>query len=262
MAIDFVIDLPSVPKDTLTTLGIMMRLKGRERANAIQKLYRDHGDTRAPSEMGFEMVRRLPDGTEETQVIVVQDMLNEVADLEPLAHYCASCPANRTKQPFGCFGYINYPISLAAELWLLKQLPGPDEPLIFLLLSRTMRDFAFNNEQVASMRDRPGVFFETAERFAKNLEDAQITTDQIFEMLFFSERIDPAHGMLLLLFFGAVARDIDADTLMELSQPGKRKTTFLLKPEPDDDESIRGFKGFFEALYTAYNLDVTLSLDV
>src|SRR5260221_7379594 len=177
MAIDYVIDLPCIPKETLTTPGIMMRLRGRQPANAIQKLYRDHGDTRAPSEMGFDMVRRLPDGTEETQVIVVQDMLNEVADLEPLAHHCTGCPANRTQQPFGCFGYINYPISRAAELWLLKQLPSPDEPLIFLLLSRTMRDFAFKNEQIAAMRDRPGVFFQTAERFAKNLEDAQISTD-------------------------------------------------------------------------------------
>jgi hypothetical protein len=262
MAIDYVIDLPCTPKDTLTTPGILRRLKGRDRAAAIQKLYRDHGDNRAPAEMGFEMVRRLPDGTEETQVVVVQDMLNEIAELDPLAHYCEGCPANQLKLPFGCFSHINYPISRNAELWLLKQLPSPDEPLIFLLLSRTMRDFNFNNEHVAAMRDRPGVFFETAERFGKTLEDAQINTNQIFEMLFLSERIHPEHGVLLLLFFGAIPREIDAEALMDYSQPGTRQIAFLLKPESDDDESITALKGFFEALYIAHGLNVSLSLDV
>src|SRR5262249_48350121 len=150
------------------------------------QLYRDHGDQRPPSEMGFELARRLPDGSEETQVIVVQAMLDEAAQLDSLAHHCATCPANRALKPFGCFGYINYPISRAAELWLLKQLPGPEDPLIFLLLNKTMQDYSISGAQVAAMRERPGIIFETAERFAKRLEDTQITTDQVFEMLFLS----------------------------------------------------------------------------
>jgi len=260
VAIDHVIDLDCVPKQTLTTDGILARLKARDRAAAILKLYRDRVDERPPSEMGFEMARRLPDGSEETRVIIVQDMLDEAAQLEPLAQACVACPANRARRPFGCFDMIPYPISRAAELWLLKQLPTPDDPLIFLLLNKTMTDFAFDDENVAAMRARPGVFFETGERFAKQLEDTQITTDQVFEMLFLTRQIQPAHGALLLAFFGAVAQDMDADALKALTEGWT--VPFLLKPEPSDDGAITALKQFFESMYVAWRLNVTLSLDV
>lgn len=263
MGIDHIIDLDCVPKQTFTTDGILLRLKARERAGTILKLFRDNGDQRPPSEMGFEMVRRMSDGTEETQVVIVQDLLDNAAALDPLSRHCIDCPANRTRQPFGCFGYINYPISRAAELWLLKQLPTPQEPLSFLLLNRTMTDFALSGEQVSAMRTNRGVFFETDERFAKTLEDTQISTDQVFEMLFLSGTINPPHAALLLIFFGAIPRDMDANVMMALTQPGTdHPVSFLMNPDAAEDQSIRALMGFFKALYIAYQLNVTLSLDV
>lgn len=263
MGIDHVIDLDCTPKQTISSDGILMRLKARERAGTILKLFRDNGDQRPPSEMGFEMVRRMSDGTEETQIVVVQDLLDNAAQLDALSKHCVDCPANRLRQPFGCFGYINYPISQGAELWLLKQLPGPQEPLSFLLLNRTMTDFALGAEQVTAMRANPGVFFETGERFAKTLEDTQITTDQVFEMLFLSGTIKPAHAALLLIFFGGIPRDMDANILMALTQPGgDRSVPFLANPVAGEDQSIRALKGFLKALYIAFQLNVTLSLDV
>jgi hypothetical protein len=263
MGIDHVIDLECVPKQMFTTAGILTRLKARERASTILKLFRDNGDQRPAAEMGFEMVRRMSDGTEETQVVIVQDLLDDAGQLDPVSHHCAGCPANRIGQPFGCFGYINYPISQAAELWLLKQLPNPEEPLAFLLLNQTMRDFALTGKQVMAMRANPGVFFETEERFAKNLEDTQITTDQVFEMLFLSGTIKPAHAALLLIFFGGIPRDMDANVLMALTQPGSdHAVPFLAKPEAGDDQSIQALKAFLKALYIAFQLNITLSLDV
>ena len=50
MAIDFIIDLDCIPKRSLTTQGILDRLKGQERARAIIRLFRDNGDDRPPSE--------------------------------------------------------------------------------------------------------------------------------------------------------------------------------------------------------------------
>jgi hypothetical protein len=266
MAIDHVIDLDCVPKRALTTPGILARIKARNRAEAVIQLYRDHNDHRPPSEMGFELVRRTPDGHEETQTVVIQDLLDDAAELDPLAQHCAGCPANRTADSFGCFGFIGYPISRAAELWLLKQLPGPEEPLIFLLLRQTATDYVFRNENVAQMRATPGIIFESGERFARRFEDVQITTDQVFEMLFLNNTIEPAHAALLLLFFGAIPRDMDAETLMKLTQADRsaevgRDTPFLLQPDPADDESITALKAFFKALYLAYRLNVSLSLD-
>ncbi|HLY25978.1 MAG TPA: hypothetical protein VKQ72_06540 [Aggregatilineales bacterium] len=265
MGIDYVIGLDCVPKQTLAPQIILERLKARDRAAAIVKLYRDHGDQRSPSEMGFEMVRRTPTGGEETQVVIVQDLLDESSSLDLLSHHCAGCPANCLQQPFGCYGSLNYPISRAAELWLLKQLPGEDEPLPFLLLNQTMKEFGLTGAGVQSvkMRERPGVFFETAERFGRNLEDKQITTDHVFEMLFMVGDIQPPYAVMLLLFFGAIPRDMDAASMMSLTErDADRSLPFALEDDPDDDESIRGFKGFFEALHRAYRLGVALSLDV
>lgn len=267
MAIDHVIDLDCVPKRALSSTGLLARIKSRNRADAIIKLYRDHNDNRQPSEMGFEMVRRTPDGNEETRVVMVNDLLDDAAPLESLSTHCVGCPANRTGESFGCYGFVGYPISRAAELWLLKLLPGPDDPLVLLLLRQTLIDYVFRSEEVARMRQSPGTIFETSERFARRIEDVQITTDQVFEMLFLSNVIQPAHGVLLMLFFGAIPREMDAESLMKLTQPGdngsvSRDAPFLMQPDPADDESTTALKGFLEALHVAYRLNVTLSLDV
>jgi hypothetical protein len=70
-----------------------------------------------------------------------------------------------------------------------------------------------------------------------------------------------------MLFFGAIPRDMDAESLMKLTQPANngnvsRDAPFLMHPDPEDDESIMALKGFFEALHVAYRLNVSVSLDV
>lgn len=84
MAIDYVVHLTCLPKDTLGVDGILDRLKAAARAREVIQLYRKNGDLRPPAEMGFEFVRSLPNGEEEVAVIMVQDMLDQAAELEPL----------------------------------------------------------------------------------------------------------------------------------------------------------------------------------
>ena len=129
MAIDYVIDYDCEPKRKLTTEGIIERIKGRERAAMIIRMYREKGDDRPPSEMGFEFTRSTPDGQGETQLIVVQDLLDAADELQPLEQHCRGCPANRTGTPFGCTGFVQYPFSGAGEAWLLDQIErlGLDE---------------------------------------------------------------------------------------------------------------------------------------
>lgn len=66
MGIDHEIHYDCEPKRALTLAGLAGRLKGRDRAGRVLQLYREQGDHRPPSQIGFEMVRRTPDGTEET----------------------------------------------------------------------------------------------------------------------------------------------------------------------------------------------------
>ncbi|HVO68621.1 MAG TPA: hypothetical protein VMT24_01165, partial [Aggregatilineaceae bacterium] len=247
--------------------GLVNRLKGRDRAARIVDLYRDQGDHRAPSQMGFEMVRRLPDGSEETETVIVQDLLDEAAELVACEPYCVGCPANRTATPFGCVGTINYPISSAAERWLLDQLPGHDHPLVFMLLQKALREMGYTGESAVPLRAQRGAFLESPEPLERDLDGVPVTGDQVFELLFLSGPVRPAHGALLLQFFGGISPDLEADIMMWLAIPPSQAwidehIPFLHASRASDDASIASLKEFFRALHIAYRLGVPVLLDV
>jgi|FLYN01.1.fsa_nt_gi hypothetical protein len=265
MAIDYIIDYACVPKSTLGTDGILERLKGRERAESVIQLFRKNGDNRPPAQMGFEFTRSTPDGQEETRVVVVQDLLDAAEELQPLAHYCQGCPANANNQPFGCINYIEYPISRQGEIWLLNQLPTPEEPLVWLLLRQGIEEFGYDGSSVKALRGEGLPYFEETGVLARQMGEFYITTNQVFEMTFTLGHIHPSHAGVLLLFFHAIRRDMDADSIMNISQApadARARYPFLLKPEDGDDRTVRQLKAFLYALYVAWTLNVRLLLDV
>lgn len=267
MGVDYIINYDCSPKQALTLEGLMGRIKGRDRAYTILKLYRDNGDDRPPSQMGFEMVRRRADGTEETEIIVVQDLLDAAEELLPWESYCAGCPANRSGLPFGCIGAINYPVSARGERWLLEQLPNNGFPLPYILLQKAVRELGYSGETGEALRSQEGVFLESAEALERDYSGFVVTGDQVFEMLFLSGPILPAHGSILLLFFNALPRDLNADMIMQLASPPSQAwideyIPFRHRLERADDETISSLKEFFRALYIAYRLGVAVLLDV
>lgn len=267
MAIDYVIDYGCVPKETLTTGGILERLKARERANAVIRLFRENGDQRPPSEMGFEFTRTNAGGEEETRVVVVQAMLDLAAELDPLASYCAGCPANAKNEPFGCVGSIAYPISSAGERWLLDQLPGIDQPLVWLLLRQGVQELGYDGAPVRPLRANP-TYFEERRVAGRDLVEFVMTADQVFEMLFLLGDIQPAHAGVLLLLFGAIPRGAEASQIVRImnrtltADEIAREFPFQIAIQPDDDPTTVELKAFFYALHRAWLLDVALKLDV
>lgn len=267
MAIDYIIDYDCVPKQTLGTEGILERLKAQARAENVIRLFREHGDNRPPSEMGFEFTRSLPDGAEETQVVMVQDMLDQAAELDPLAHYCDGCPANALNKPFGCMGQIQYPISSAAEAWLLDRLPGIEQPLVWLLLRQGVQELGYDGEAVKPLRTNPAYFEERRLR-GRDMVEFVFTADQVFEMLFLLGHIQPSHGGMLLLLFDAIPRDVEANQIVQIMNHAltadeiAQHYPFQMKPDPADDTTITDLKQFFYALYRAWVLNVRLLLDV
>jgi hypothetical protein len=187
--------------------------------------------------------------------------------LDPWEQHCARCPANVGKRAFGCTGAINYPLTAAGESWLLEHLPDNRHPLIFMLLPRVMRDMGYTGERGAALRAEPGVFLASAQAPVRDLGALTVSGDQVFEMLFLSGPIYPAHGSLLLQFLGAVPRDLDADVMLQLSNPPSpawidEHVPFLHAPDASDDPTIGALKAFLYALYVAYCLGVPLLLDV
>jgi hypothetical protein len=265
MAIDYVIDYACYPKQELTTQGMLDRIKGRARAEAVVDLFRRSGDNRSVSEIGFELARSTPDGTEETRVIMVQDLLDKALELDPYEHYCAVCPANNSGTPFGCVGQIEYPISGVAEIWLLNQLPKPDQTIPWLLLRQAVEEFKNDGSSVNPLRTAGQTYFQEQGVLVRGLGEFNINTNQVFEILFTLGHIRPSFASVLLLLFAAIPRDLEADETMALSKSPEdvfERYAFLLTPADDDDASITQIKLFFRALYLAWGLNVRLLLDV
>jgi hypothetical protein len=265
MAIDYIIDYACYPKQELTTEGLLDRIKGAARAQAVIDLFRRSGDERPVEEIGFELARSTPDGAEETRVIMVQALLDKAAELAPYEVYCANCPANNLGDPFGCVGQIEYPISGVAEIWLLNQLPTPSETLPWLLLKQAVEEFKNDGSTVNPLRAAGQTYFQEMGVLVRGLGEFNINTNQVFEILFTLGHIRASFASVLLLLFHAIPRDMDADEIMSLSKSPEEvfeRYPFILEPADDDDNSITQIKRFFRALYLAWGLNVRLLLDV
>lgn len=269
MGIDYVINYPCLPKDALTTEGIVERIKNRDRAEQVVNLYRQQGDHRPVNEIGFEVTYRAADGSDQTKLVVASDLIDHAAVLSDFQAECIGCPANRTEQPFGCFGYLNYPIANEAEIWLLEQLPSESDPVLFLMLMRGISEFGYTGETARTLRDQVGVYFANPDTLARRYAEMDVTTDVVFEMTFQLGPIQPGHAMMLLLFYNAISRDaIDPQSIMALTRRELSADEFMERYpftheiNLNDHPSIIDFKRFLKALYLAYVLNVELLLDI
>ncbi len=267
MAIDYVIDLACEPKTQLTIERIIERLKNRDRANEVIKVYRQAGDNRPDSEIGFEVTRRAADGTERKDLVIAADLLADAAALDQYASHCVGCPANRTGEAYGCIGTINYPISTQAEIWLLEQLPDVSTPGLFLMMTRSIEELGYTGQDARRWRQQqPSIFFTSQDTLVREYATTAITSDMIFEMTFQVGAIQPSHAAMLLLFYGVIPRDgLDPDIIMALTRGQVTDFTdrfpFLHRFEDGDDLTVKDLKRFLLALYLAYSLDVALLMD-
>lgn len=265
MGVDFVISQGCLPKEQFTTPGLLQRVKAAERAKVIRELYAQEKEHRPADQMGFEMIYRTADGEQATTLIKL-DELDALADeLTGWDSHCQHCPANRGRGAFGCIGTVNYPISAQAEVWMLSRLPNISEPIPYLLLQQGPQ-MGNTGARAEDLRDQhPGVFFESASPLKRQYDEMDVTGEQLFELLFLLGAVQPKRAVMILLFMGAIRRDMDAGTLMKLSPAQLQHRDlypFLLEPGPADDKSIRELKAFFQALYTAWLLDREVYLDV
>ena len=272
MAIDYMIEFDCAPKRALSAAGILERLKERQRAQEVIEWFRAAGDDRPPARMGFEFSQSTPDDSGDKQLIVVQDLLDHAAELDEHAEHCRDCPANRRGRPYGCAGFIQYPITAQAETWLLERLPVPDEPLVWLLLRQGIRSLGYDGSSVKALRDGAAghaadgpTYFELPDAPQRRLGELRVTSDQLLEMIFgVGERIIPNHAGILLLFVHAIERDLEAADIQDISSSAaatRERHNFEMSEAAESDQCVREFVAFFHALYTAWQLDAPLFVD-
>jgi hypothetical protein len=209
MGIDYVIDLDCEPKQALTTEGIVNLIKARNRAETILNMARSDGDNRPPSQITFKVaVNR--QGKVETQDVSVQALLDQAAALEGHRNKCASCPANRENpNGYGCYDSISYPLEPDTEAFLMARLPDKLETTAGYMFASAVRDFGWDGAQAADMRSQGETFFRLRRPLHRQWPDLQLTSDQLFHMMFHVGHIGTSHALMLALFFGFVSMGQD-----------------------------------------------------
>lgn len=189
MAIDFCVDYRCDAKQQIGTAELLRLYQARLAYQATQRAPARRGET--------EFWTRVVRGPQKDRVelVTVGQLRRKSNQLIEFTADCATCPANVTGEPAGCFGRVTYPIDSLAERYLADQAARlvaaqPEAPARAFV--QWISDGPVDGARVRRMREatRRGVrFFELPEPLPVPSSgpggQAVITTDQIIELMFF-----------------------------------------------------------------------------
>jgi hypothetical protein len=254
---------------------MLSMLKARSRAQAVYRLMEREGQ--APASATVTVMLMTPSGPQEREVSVA-DMLAEAAPLDELAPHCASCDACAVDSQFGCFGYLNYPLTASFEQWLVSRIQ-PANTLGGFLLLKAIDDFGYDGSAMVSWRQRRELteLSRSPEAVVATgfLSKKRVSTDQILQaILMVGPELDPTHCMGILMWLGALqiqgqvpgpGTSEDPSALVALTQaqtPAHRSGIVQLDVgPPSEDPCIRGFQQLLYAMYVAWVIDVPMLMD-
>lgn len=269
MGADLVIHAECVAKDALGdgdpvrgALRIIELTKAQARAEMV--LARSPGQP--PESVSFTIRVQGPHGIHERQVFAA-DLLAQAAPLAVHAAGCDGCPANHLRRPYGCYRSITYPITAAAERWLVDRVE-PADRLGGKLLMDAIADFGYDGAPMAPWRER-GLLQAPAALVCP--QAPTVSGDQLFQALFgVGTSLDPFHCVLVLMWFGVLEIDgqvpdaLDPAPLQALGTMGTvrdrdRRTRLVMAPTADPGiAELQGLLGF---LHTTFVVGVPLLVD-
>src|SRR5262249_45138414 len=208
--------------------------------------------------------------TTENREVPYEELVREGERLTPHEAACASCPANFRGTPFGCFGWVNYPVPREAEEWLLGRLE-PSTNLGGKLFLRAIDDFGYTGDPIRRLR--AGGLFESKDSLWRELNPGPmggdgVTSDQLFQAIFcISEPLDPGHCLGILLWLGALtldgapARELpQLRALLDLLTPEERLARAGLDQGEGDSDAVEAMQTMLRAIYLSWALDAPLNV--
>lgn len=261
MAIDYVLAMGCEPQKVL---GIE-RLVGLHRTRILARTalahMREDGDQRSPDEIEVQLTMRKPEG-DSARGITLQALLDESAPLDEVAGHCATCPGGFARE-FGCHRRIRYPIPEHVEAWLMSRLPTTLDCTAGALLARGLGEFGWDGEPAARLRGAGTTYFESRAPYGVRWqgEDGpiEISSDQLFQMMFMVGNLAPTHCLMLALFCGVIPHDISLYDLKDETGRARALAAADLAPEADPD--IEQLAGFLRMLAIAARLEVSVLID-
>jgi hypothetical protein len=261
MAIDYVLAVGCEPQRQLGVDRLMNLHRTRILARTALARVREEGDRRATGDIEVQLTMRKPDG-DSARGVNIQDLLDEAAPLDKVAGHCAACPAGLLPE-FTCHRRIRYPIAEHVEEWMMARLPRTLDCTAGALLARGLGEFGWDGEPVSRLRAHGATFFESRApygvRWQAGGETIEVSSDQVFQMMFMVGDLAPTHSLMLALFFGVIRHDISLHELKD--RAGRLRALEAAAIPAQADPQIEQLAAFLRTLAIAARLEVSISID-
>lgn len=261
MAIDYVLALGCPPHERLGVERLVELHRTRILARSALAYMREDGEQRPPSEIEIQLTMRKPDG-DSAHGVTLQDLLDQAAPLDDVAGHCARCPADLPRE-FACHRRIRYPIPEHVEQWLMARLPTRLDCTAGALLVRGLGEFGWDGAPTARLRAAGTTFFASRVAYGVRWDSPdgaiEISSDQLFQMMFLVGPLAPTHALMLALFLGVIPHDTSVYLLKDAASRAKALAAAWVAPEPDPE--IEQLAAFLRALAVAARLDARILID-
>lgn len=262
MAIDYVLAVGCEPQEQLGVERLVELHRTRILARSALAHMREDGNDRPPGEIQIQLTMRKPDG-DSGRGVTLQDLLDEAAPLDGVAAQCKTCPAGLARE-FACHRRIRYPIPEHVEQWLLARLPASLGCTAGALLVRGLEELSWDGAPTARLRAAGDTFFESRVPLGVRWEGAnagrvEISSDQLFHMMFLVGHLTPTHCLMLALFLGVLPHDTSLHALQDPEARTKALAATHVATEADPD--IEQLAAFLRAVATAARLDASIMID-
>ena len=261
MAIDYVLGVKCEPQRRLGLERMVALNRTRILARSALAHMRQDGDERAPREIEVQLTMRKPEG-ESARGVTLQDLLDESAPLDEVAAGCKACPAALSRE-FACHRRIRYPIPEHVEAWLMARLPRTLGCTAGALLVRGLGEFSWDGAPAAKLRAAGTTYFESRVAYGVRWETedgiVEMSSDQLFQMMFMVGPLQPTHCLMLALFCGVIPHDLSIHELKD--EAGRARALAAADVPAEADPEIEQLAAFLRALAVAARLDVPILVD-
>ena len=261
MAIDYLLGVRCEPQRLLGVDRLVTLNRTRILARSALAHMREDGDARAPHEIEIQLTTRTSDG-DSGRGVTLADLLAESRPLDEVTPYCEKCPAGLTRE-LACHRRIRYPIPERVEAWLMSRLPTTLACTAGALLVRGLAEFGWDGAPAAKLRAAGTTFFESRVPYGVRWESddgvIEVSSDQLFQMMFLVGNLAPTHCLMLALFTGVIPHDTSVHDLKD--EAGRARALAAATVATEADADIEQLAAFLRTLGAAAQLDAPILVD-
>jgi hypothetical protein len=261
MAIDYLLGVRCEPHRQLGVDRLVNLNRTRILARSALAHMREDGDARAPHEIEIQLTTRTSEG-DSGRGVTLADLLEESRPLDSVAEFCGNCPAHLPRE-FACHRRIRYPIHERVEAWMMSRLPTSLACTAGALLVRGLAEFGWDGAPTAKLRAAGTTFFESRVPYGVRWESAdgviEISSDQLFQMMFLVGNLAPTHSLMLALFLGVIPHDTSLHDLKD--DAGRARALAAANVASEHDADIEQLAAFLRALAVAARLELPILVD-